>query len=183
MELGKYLDITGKRKVILVKMEHDDLMKIWKRCSITANYGAGYLSSSYLGKRDVMNSASMILNELIENAAKYSDEKDGDIEMTIIISEEEAVFQVDNTVNAEQYGKFRAFADELVHSADVKALYVEKLQSFKDEQKLNAGIGLLSLLNFFNPQIGFRFQPIQEENKYRVSVQAAMPIDGSPACR
>ncbi|HPI04323.1 MAG TPA: hypothetical protein PKZ78_10845, partial [Candidatus Goldiibacteriota bacterium] len=59
----------------------------------------------------------------------------------------------------------------------------EKLQSFGENDGMKSGIGLLTVLSFFNPKMGFMFQPLKEANKYKVSVQAAMPIEGATTCR
>jgi hypothetical protein len=183
MKIGDYLEIPETKKVILLKLTHADLLKIWKRCGLTANYGASYLASSCPEKKDVMNSVSMILNELLENAAKYSDEEMGSIELTITLSGNSAILQVDNIIDEQRYMIFRKFADKITSCDDVNSLYMEKLQSFGDDDGMKSGIGLLTVLSFFNPKMGFLFQPLKEANKYKVSVQAAMPIEGAATCR
>lgn len=183
MKLGDYVELPETKKVILIKLTHADLLKIWKRCGLTADYGANYLLSSCPEKRDFKNSASMILNELLENAAKYSDEEMGSIELTITLSGDSAVLQVDNVIDEKRYEIFRKFADKIVNCDDVNSMYIEKLQSCGEGQEMKSGIGLLTVLSFFNPKMGFMFQPLKETNKYKVSVQAAMPIEGVGICR
>jgi hypothetical protein len=182
MILGNYSEQEDKKDAIKLKLTQTDLVKVWKRCGITANYGANYISYSQPDEKEIENSASMILNELLENAAKYSSARESTIEILITILDETVVFQVDNYIEERQFELFKKYVSELVYCEDINGMYFRKLQAFSENNDMKSGIGLLTIMSCFNPKIGFKFQRFNETNNYRVSVQAAIPLKGQMVC-
>ena len=174
--LGHYIDTAGKRNVLYMKMSCNDLVSIWNRCSDAANFGAHYMMHSVPNKTQVENSASTILNELIENAAKYSNDEPDNIEVYTFVTEDKIVFQVDSLLDEAQYEKFRKLAGEMDESADLNRLYLEKMLHLCDgENEYKSGLGLLMIVNNYDTTLGFKFEDSAAEKKYRVSVQSILP--------
>jgi hypothetical protein len=180
--LGRYEDHTEGEKALKLRLNHADLIRIWKRCGITADYGASYASYSYQDIEGVENTASTILNELIENAAKYSRGNQGDIEILITLKSDCIYFQVDNIIDEAHYCGFYEFAREMMQCGDVNSLYIEKIKAAAESGGEASGIGLLTILVNFNAGMGFKFSCGRDKKHYAVSVQASMPVGGEALC-
>ncbi len=180
--LGHYEEHPDGEKTLKLKLNHADLIRIWKRCGITADYAANYASFSYTGVEGVENTASTILNELIENAAKYSGGDKGDIEILITLKKDCIYFQVDNVLDESHYGVFYEFAREMIQCRDVNSLYIEKIKAAAESGGEASGIGLLTILVNFSAGMGFKFTGEKGKKQYAVSVQASMPVRGEAVC-
>ncbi|EMO76399.1 hypothetical protein LEP1GSC127_2166 [Leptospira kirschneri str. 200801925] len=62
-----------------LKLRPMDLRVQWRRCSLTADYISNYCSYQEKLDPDTSNTISIIINELIENAAKFSKDRKGEI--------------------------------------------------------------------------------------------------------
>ena len=173
--MGEYEDVSVRENIRL-RLSREDIMSIWKRCGMTADYGADYVSTYFGGIKEIGNSASTIMNELIENAAKYSSESGGEIEIKVLVMDNEVIFQVNNFVDAEKFYSFREFVERVLESDDVNALYFDRLASLNEGDQEKSGIGLLSIISFFNLKFGLKFKSVDSSSHYMVSVQAAMPV-------
>lgn len=180
--MGHYIDTSGKRNVIRMKMSCVDLIKMWKRCGKAANFGADYVSYSFSEKKQVENTSSMILNEMIENAAKYSNDNPDNIEVNIFLSGGNIVFQVDNLIKKEQFNTFQEFVRNIVECDDLNAMYLQKMVEAGESGDSRSGLGLLMIINNFNTSIGFKFEKLSKDDNYRVSVQTAMAVKGELIC-
>ena len=174
--LGHYMDTSRNRNVLYMKMSCSDLMSIWNRCSDAANFGANYISHSLPDEKGTGNTASMILNELIENAAKYSNAGDDNIEVYAFVKQDHITFQVDSVLDKEQYESFRKFAADMDKCEDLSGLYIRKMQALGEGEDGRSGLGLLMIVNNFDTKLGFKFDYIAKNNRYTVSVQSTLPI-------
>ncbi len=175
MVLGEYTE-QSNQDCIKLKLSRDDLNKIWKRCGLTADYSANYVSTYFENKKEIENSASTILNELIENAAKYSANRENDIEIDVAVYRNSVVFEVNNYVDSEAFYSFRDFVTKIIESDDIDAAYFEALRSLNGADKEKSGIGLLTIMSFFKLKLGMKFENSENNHDYKVSVQAAMPV-------
>ena len=180
--MGHYIDTNEKRNVIRMKMSCMDLMKMWKRCGTAANFGADYVSYSFSNKKNVENTSSMILNEMIENAAKYSNDHPDNIEVNVFIMNDSIVFQVDNLIKSEQFMQFQEYVRDIVNCKDLNAMYLQKMIETGESGDTKSGLGLLMIINNYNTTLGFKFEKLPEKDNYRVSVQTAMPVKGELLC-
>jgi hypothetical protein len=175
---GNYMEIPEKEDLFRLKITLKELLSVWKRCGVTADYGARYLSCAVKQEKQLENSASTILNELIENAAKYSASGAESVELRISSEKDRIIFQVDNTSDAEHFYAFRDFVMELTSGVDVQEMYLKKLQSIGAKDDGSSGIGLMTIISYYGLKISCRFQDTGKHEKYRISVQAAVPVNG-----
>ena len=52
-----------------------DLVREWSRCGQTADYMARYLAYDFADRETAASVLSTVINELVENAAKFSTDK------------------------------------------------------------------------------------------------------------
>ena len=71
--LGRFPDPPGPALVtISVEVVPIDLVTEWRRCGILADFAAGYLEWAFSRRSAAHSVVSTVVNELVENAAKFS---------------------------------------------------------------------------------------------------------------
>jgi hypothetical protein len=164
-----------------VQLDSKDIFENWRRCSITANFFAKYYSSffpeddcdgKYISKKSAEYSISYLLNELFENAAKFSNAGKKSVFFEVFCLKHYILFQVSNYILAETKLSFSDLIQELL-SNDPGELYIKKVEENIDTGKAGSGLGYLTLMNDYNITFGYKFEPVLEEpNIFKVTIQA-----------
>jgi hypothetical protein len=181
--LGEYRDafegtaVTESR----VHLKSDDLFQNWRRVSLSADFIARYYSYFFpykekaqeiLDRESAENSISFVLNELIENTAKYSDAGNKEVEITVWMLGTFVLFNVSNFVKEELAGSFLKVAREIL-DGDPEELYIRKLEKNIEETTGGSGLGYLTLINDFGVALGFKLEKMGQD-LVKVTVQAKM---------
>ena len=155
----------------------EDMSHNWRRCGLTADFLARYYSYYFpyrekatdrISRETAENTISYILNELIENTAKYSDAEDKGVEIRISLRESDILFQVSNHVTEQRAESFLRLARGLLEG-NAEELYVTQLEKNTD----SSGLGYLTMINDYGVNLGFRVDK-PGEAATRVTVQASM---------
>lgn len=181
--LGEYRDAIEGTAVTesTVHLKSDDLFQNWRRVSLSADFIARYYSYFFpykekaqeiLDRESAENSISFVLNELIENTAKYSDAGKKEVEITICMLGTFVLFNISNFVKEELAGSFLKVAREILDS-DPEELYIKKLEKNIEETTGGSGLGYLTLINDFGVALGFRLEKMGQD-LVKVTVQAKM---------
>jgi hypothetical protein len=161
----------------LVLLDAEDMSHNWRRCGLTADFLARYYSYYFpyrekatdrISRETAENTISYILNELIENTAKYSDARDKGVEVRLSLRESDILFQVSNHVTEERAEGFLRLARGLLEG-NPEELYVTQLEKNSD----SSGLGYLTMINDYGVSLGFRVDR-PGESALRVTVQATM---------
>ncbi|HEY9823988.1 MAG TPA: ATP-binding protein [Stenomitos sp.] len=100
---------------------------------------------------------SYIANELIENAAKYSDESsDMPIAITLRLYQHKLILEIVNYANATVAKKYHEFVQGILKLKVLDA-YTQQLEKIASGQA-SGGIGLLTLMNDYNASCGWTFE-------------------------
>jgi hypothetical protein len=160
-----------------IQLDADDMSRNWRRCGLTADFLARYYSYYFpyrekavdrISRETAENNISYILNELIENTAKYSDSPDKVVEVRISLRENDMLFEVSNSVTAQRAESFLRLARGLLEG-NTEELYVTQLEKNTD----SSGLGYLTMINDYGVSLGFRVNAAGA-GAYRVTVQATM---------
>ena len=164
-----------------VQLNSDNIFENWRRCSITANFFAKYYSSffpeddgggKYIQKKSAEYSISYLLNELFENAAKFSNANRKSVFFEVFCLKNYILFQISNYILAETQLSFSNLIQELL-SNDPSELYIKKVEENIDTGKSGSGLGYLTLMNDYNITFGYKFESVLEEpNIFKVTIQA-----------
>ncbi len=176
VEIGNYdsmVEITKDQLSVAVTME--DCKSHWHRCSLLANFAANYFSGFYPTNNNINNAFSTIINELIENAVKYSEPSNSSIEIRLYRLEKDTVITCVNSIEKTQYEKFKGFAEELVKCNEIDKLYKETLESKALSE--TSGLGLISIINYYNSKLGFKFVENTDGKSYIVLVQVLLDVN------
>jgi len=177
--LGSWIEDAGERHLsdAQLRLHAADIFQSWRRCSLSADFLARYYSYYFpyrekatdrISRETAENNISYILNELIENTAKYSDAADKSVEVAVHLRERDIVFQVTNRVTQKRAEDFVRMAGQLM-TGNTEQLYLSQLEKEAD----SSGLGYLTMINDYGVTLGFKVEKTAE-NVFSVCVQASM---------
>jgi hypothetical protein len=181
--VGRYLEEGGEKAVSECSLGilSDDLFRNWRRVSLSSDFLARYYSYYFpyrekargtLSRDSAENMISFVLNELMENTAKYSDAKDKSVSVQVWLLERMLLFSVSNFITGKLYGPFSALAKEIL-TGNTEELYLKRLERNTEEGGGGSGLGYLTLINDYGATLGFKFEKAGDD-LFRVTVQATM---------
>jgi hypothetical protein len=160
-----------------ILLDAEDMSRNWRRCGLTADFLARYYSYYFpyrekatdrISREAAENTISYILNELIENTAKYSDAQNKGVEVRVSLRETDILFEVSNHVSEQRAESFLRLARGLLEG-NPEELYVTQLEKNTD----SSGLGYLTMINDYGVSLGFKVDRVGE-GVFRVTVQATM---------
>jgi len=161
---------TSMVKIILYP---SDLVSYWSRCGLTADFGASFYSFCFPNNKNIRNSLSFILNEIVENAVKYSKQKKSPIKICLYKEINDLVFEVQNYISPGQQSFFDQYIRHLQDMPDLEEEYLKTIEK-NAEHNEKSSLGLLTILNDFKLSMGFNFLP--STDKYGLSVLVQVKI-------
>jgi hypothetical protein len=158
-----------------------EMSQNWRRVSLTADYLAKYYSYYFpykeqarfsMSREEAENTLSFIINELIENTAKYSNTPKKSVNIKLTLEEKVIFFQISNFITADTAQEFTDTCKEIFEN-NTEELYIKKLEENAETGKGGSGLGYLTLINDYGIKLGFKFEKISG-TIIRVTVQATM---------
>jgi len=173
--VGEEIDAEG---VLRVTLQPIDLMTYWKRCGLIADFGAQFYAYAYGKNNDIIqNTISTVLNELVENAAKFSKQRDSYVEIVMKHYINLVSIEVVNEATPRISESFRGYVRQLVES-DHEDLYFKKLEE-KAEDDTSSGLGLLMILKDYPCRFGAKFEEKNDNGApyFRIHVKIIMKLE------
>lgn len=181
--MGEFTEEEGKTLLSETSLitNSADMMKNWRRVSLASDFLAKYYSYYFpykekakeqISRDTAENNISFIMNELIENTAKYSDAKDKTVTIKLLLLENEIIFQVTNYVTPGLADSFHSLAKEILES-NPEELYIKRLERNTESDDGDSGLGYLTLINDYGITMGFKFEK-KDAEQFQVTVQARM---------
>jgi hypothetical protein len=164
---------STSRCIIRLSVSAQDLATQWRLCGVTADFVAEFFARRCRYSESMRNSLSTILNEMVENAVKFSQPANSTIEIALFGLRDEVVLQVDNSAREAQAEQFVALAKDLAGTPDIESLY---LQTIKREMRPEEAsrLGLLTLVHDFGVGLGVKLMPGGGPGTGNVSVQVRL---------
>lgn len=152
-----------------------ELTAHWRRCSLISDFAAGYIASAFspaskMRQSDIFNSVSTITQELIENAAKFSLQRDSVVDVELLHFDRLFAFSIKNTASSAVALEFEQHIQTLLTAQDLDSMYVDILEKRRDNES-RSGIGLLLLMKDHGLKLGVRFSE-DTVGKTTISVRA-----------
>lgn len=171
--IGDSIDIISSGETIYnISFRPNDVFNSWETAGNLADSIASFYNEKYSGQLD-HNSISMVLNELIENAAKFSKNPASKIEIKTIKNNNSIKIITKNEVSVERWEKLEKVTGELF-SSDLHKLFKERLFSIKRDTE-SPGLGLILLKKDYNANLNFLFER-HSDGKMEVSITVELPI-------
>lgn len=121
-----------------------DLVIQWRRCGMIADFLADFLAYNFKHKDTARNVISTVLNELLENAVKFSPEKHRRASLALIYHGETIRIQTRNTSNKKHVASLQRLVERLC-SEDPELLFLEQLEYSATEDPDASGLGIVTL--------------------------------------
>lgn len=138
-----------------------DLTTHWQRCGLMSDMTAGYIAYAYpegmKGHHSaIFSSISTIFQELVENAARYSRQREAVIKARVKHYNRLVRIEVQNDSTPAYGQKFEEYLKVLFGAADLDEMY---MQVMEDQAAGNrqSGIGLLLMLKDYPLKLGVQF--------------------------
>jgi hypothetical protein len=158
------------------------LVQSWQRCSLISDFWAKYIALSSpefsvdppVRREVVEGTLSFLLNELFENAAKFSGGLVDELIFEFWSFPERISLQVTNHIESANQEVFVRLIKELLGN-DPEKLYFHRLEENAETNQKDSGLGYLTLMNDYKVRFGFRFTPVRE-GSIVVDVQAHIQV-------
>lgn len=177
--IGKYLDINLDKKALKLSFSLPTLevINFWSRCGLIANFGSSYLVVAHSSEKNIANSLSFIMNELLENAVKYAVPRDSILELSLLQKDGYIVIDIGNPIHSDRVESLIEMAQNLIDPDYVNAKYIDILtMNVKKGEK--SGIGLLTIVNFYQASLSFRIGTPPGDNQCpKFYIQAKINIE------
>lgn len=181
--LGQYVDEPGTKPLShsLLVVNSKEMMRNWRTVSLSSDFFAKYYSyyfpykekaKEWISRDAAENSISFVLNELIENTAKYSNTENQAVSIRVMLLKDDIVFSISNFVTASIAEAFVKLAREILES-NPEELYIMRLEKNTQAEEAGSGLGYLTLINDYGIALGFRFETVGPD-VVQVTVQARM---------
>ena len=141
----------------------------WRNNGLSADFLGDYVTT-FLPTRDgtgavgnqqneIRHAVAFIANELLENAMKYH-ERDVDIPVGIHLelTSDRIAVSVSNGIGAVQAERYSAFVADLLEGDAGDMLFRQQEESAKSNESTMSGLGLLTMMNDYGAQLGWRFE-------------------------
>jgi hypothetical protein len=152
-----------------------DLVAHWKRCGMVADFLAHFLAYNFEDAAGATNIISTVLNEILENAVKFSADKHTKIALSLKHTGEQLEIETTN-VAAKKDVETLARRMERLLTEDVEELFVQQLEHTAVADSTASGLGLISLKKDYKAELGARFKEI-DDGKWEVVFRLLLSTD------
>jgi hypothetical protein len=145
-----------------------DLTTQWQRCSAMSDLVAAYIAYAYHIRREmhtfhVYSSISTIFQELIENAAKYSRQREASIRVRVKHYNSVVRIEVQNDATIGTGERFEQYVKTLFAS-DLEELHAQIVED-RSRDGTQSGVGLVLLAKDYPVSLGFSFRRVGDERE------------------
>ena len=152
-----------------------DFVMHWHRCGLTADYFAAHMAYAFDNREVVRAVLSTVVNELLENAAKFSQDKARPASLLMDVFGPWIAIQTRNRADARRVDDlqslFRSF-----EAQSAEELFMARLAGSTDGASSPSGLGLLVLKKDYAVRLASKIEPL-DDGGFDVLLQAVMHTD------
>lgn len=177
---GETTQINGTNSfAIAVVLKDGPLGRTWKQAGTTSEFLAEVLATqsakSGLDYAETRHAVVYLVNELLENAIKFS--SPGDVEIRCSLQDATFELAVINRISPDLVPNLQALIQELI-SRDPGELLIERIESnAADEGSSASGLGILTLMNDYGARMGWHFSDAPAGNAIVLRTQACLSLN------
>jgi hypothetical protein len=149
---------------------------------ITFLPGNGDMAAAESRQIEIRHAVTYIANELLENAMKYHQHGVNiPIEIRLELTSEQITVSSSNGVGVDQARHYQAFVEEILKEDAGNLLLKQLEEGAKGTESTVSGLGLLTMINDYGAQLGWRFEvhPAYSE-ALTVTTSAVLPLISLP---
>lgn len=147
-----------------------DLVTQWKRCGLTADFVAGFLSYAFESRDTARSVISTLVNELVENAAKFV-VAPGPVRVSVRMFARELVVEIAHRTDAVSVtGLERIFAE--LDQEPTEMVYRRRLTDVSP-----GGLGLAMLARDYSARLHARLGPSDSDGAREVVLNVTLDLE------
>ncbi|MCZ8240003.1 MAG: histidine kinase [Leptospiraceae bacterium] len=166
-------DILPPESHLFLRLQPIDMMSQWKRIGMVSDFTAEFFGQHQSLGNLTKNSVSTVVNELVENAAKFAKPRNGLIDLDLKFYSSLIKIEVRNIVSERMRGNFEMHIKRVL-TGDIEKMYFDHLESLVSKAD-TSGIGYLLMYKDYPIRFGFQFKRL-ESDKHEVTVEAYLNI-------
>ena len=154
-----------------------DLIVQWRRCSKMADFLAGYFEYHFEDRPVAAQVLSTGLNELIENLAKFSANKQQPVSVEINHYGELLTVTTENEAARPQATALRARLARMA-TTDPEELFLEQLEHTASSDRAASGLGLINLKKDYGARLAAEIRAVPDDpERFVVTLQLELDVD------
>ena len=171
VRLGDKIDLAeGVDSSFTVRFLPLDMFDNWQRGSVLSDFIAAYFRHNF-PKDEEYGLISTVVNELVENAVKFTTNNSLPVELTLKKAPGRMLIQAANIVPVNRCQPFMAVCRELFEK-DLDELYMERIKQDRTDSDAS-GLGLLLIRKDYSSKLSFEFR-FDEDSTVRVTATAEL---------
>jgi hypothetical protein len=164
---------------ISVVLKEGQLGRSWKQAGVTSEFLGDVLATqsakSGLDYSEARHAIIYLVNELLENAIKFS--SPGDVEVRCSLENSTFELAVINRINPELVPGFQGLLEELT-TRDPGDLLIERIEAnAADENSSSSGLGILTLMNDYGVRMGWHFSDAPAGDAMVIRTHASLSLN------
>ena len=164
---------------ISVVLKEGQLGRSWKQAGATSEFLGEVLATqsakSGLDYSEARHAIIYLVNELLENAMKFS--SPGDVEVRCSLEDSTFELAVINRINPDLVSGFQVLLAELT-TRDPGDLLIERIEAnAADETSSASGLGILTLMNDYGVRMGWHFSDAPAGNAIVLRTHASLSLN------
>ena len=165
--IGDFTDLACAGARVSLVFYPGDFPVRWSQCSATADFFAEYFAAVHACRSDdeavrneFIGTLSYIVNELVENAVKFSVGET--VEVTVCVADDELVALVTNQILAATVDALAEKFRELVSGDPQEMLFARVEANAENPDSGASGLGFLTMMADYGARLGWRFGAVQD---------------------
>jgi hypothetical protein len=163
----------------------------WRNNGLSADFLGDYVTTFLPGegsmaagslRNEIKHAVTYIANELLENAMKYHEpHTDIPIGIHLELTKDHITVSASNGAGSGQAERYKTFVEHLLEGDPADRLLLQQEESAKSSRSTSSCLGLLTMINEYGAQLGWRFEvhPVQSE-MMTVTTSAVLPLKNGP---
>ena len=163
--IGDFRDLAGGGARVSLVFYPGDVAVRWSQCSATADFFAEYFATVQAcrnedesARSEFIGTLSYIVNELVENAVKFSVGET--VEVTVVVEGDELIALVSNQILAATVAALIDKFRELVSGDPQEMLFARVEANAENPESGASGLGFLTMMSDYGAKLGWRFDAV-----------------------
>lgn len=154
-----------------------DVIVQWRRSGQVADFLAHYFNYHFERRANALQVLSYGLNELVENLAKFSADKQVPVLLSVVHFGEVLRVQTRNVAAADRAGALAARLDDMAQS-DPELLFLAQLEHTASDDQGSSGLGLITIKKDYGARVGAEFTPLPGDvERYEITFTLELDVD------
>lgn len=150
-----------------------DFLTHWNRCGLSANFLAEFQSYDYENRTRLINIISTVMNELVENAIKFSAK--GREEVRVCVSNFSSDIEIEiSNVSEGKHAQHLSKMVSQIQETDPEELFLNQIVASAESHADESGLGLITICKDFGARVEFNCEALDNGNLHIVTLKVIL---------